>query len=91
MKQLAKEREEQEKVEKARKDREEAEKAKVAAEKKRMGGRKSGGGREHREERKDAQKVWPRTAEEKKKELWDGVLQAGEWYCLPHSAADFPF
>ena len=55
---------------KEQKDREDTEKAKAAAQKKLKGGQKSGGGR----------KVRPQTAEEKRKELRDGVLQAGECF-----------
>ena len=57
---------------KEQRDREDAEKEKAAAQKKLKGARKSGGGR----------KVRPQTAEEKRKELRDGVLQAGECFCF---------
>ena len=78
-KRLAQEEEDRKKAEVAAKeqqDQEDAEKAKAAAQKKLKGGRKSGGGR------KDVRKVRPQTAEEKRKELQDGVLQAGECFCF---------
>ena len=80
---MAQEEEARQKAEAAAKDaREAAEKAQAAAQKKAKGGRKLGGGQEHREEWKDAWKGWLQMAEDKKKELQDGILQVGEWYCF---------
>ena len=76
--QLEKEEEDRKRAEKEQKAREDAEKVQAAAQKKAKGGRKSGGGWEHWEEREDVRKVRAQTVEDKKKELRDGVLQAGE-------------